>query len=161
MAPAARSTHHGRSTFGGYLRQQYGLGYGRLDLVAKHPRRLAGDTTSGLGMILHAPAMLAAMGLAALAGGLAFAGRRYAPAALTALAIAGALALERLFAGWRAWRRLGEPAALLFPLLHLFRDLAWASAIPAWALRALRRRGRRPAHSMGRPLYSTRDRPHK
>ena len=33
----ARSWHHWREGFLGYCRQQYGLGRGRLDLVAKHP----------------------------------------------------------------------------------------------------------------------------
>ncbi len=36
----------GAKGLSGYLRQQYGFGYGRIDLVAKHPRRFSGDAVS-------------------------------------------------------------------------------------------------------------------
>jgi len=54
ICPEATSTHEWRDNFVGYLRQQYGFGYGRLDLVAKHRRRLTGDDVSRVEMMLHA-----------------------------------------------------------------------------------------------------------
>ena len=58
--PDALSTHHWREEFAEYLRQQFGVGYGRLDVVARHPERVRGDDVSGTVMMLHAPAMLIA-----------------------------------------------------------------------------------------------------
>jgi len=45
----------------GYLRRQYGYGYGRLDLIAKHPTRYGGDDVSGPRM-LHAAGATVALG---------------------------------------------------------------------------------------------------
>ena len=59
--PDALSTHHWREELHrNILRQQFGVGYGRLDVVARHPRRVRGDDVSGTVMMLHAPAMLIA-----------------------------------------------------------------------------------------------------
>src|SRR6185295_17162160 len=43
LCPAARSVHRWREDLAGYLVQQYGFGYGRIDVVAKHPARFGGD----------------------------------------------------------------------------------------------------------------------
>ena len=48
----ARSRHHWRSGLLPYLVQQYGFGYGRLDLVARHRSRFRGDAVSPPGMML-------------------------------------------------------------------------------------------------------------
>lgn len=148
--PAARAVHHWRASLGAYLRQQYGLGYGRLDLVAKHPRHAAGDTVSPAAMMAHAPLMLAALCLAfAWLASLAW-GRPVALAGWLGLAIVAGLALERLAAGMRAAWRHKDAAGLFFVPLHLARDLAWCAAIVVWAGRRLLRRRRRPEDSMGR-----------
>ena len=57
----AISVHRWREGLRRYLRQQFGVGYGRLDLVARHPRRIDGDDVSGTMMMLHGPAMLFAL----------------------------------------------------------------------------------------------------
>lgn len=155
LAREARAVHHWRPTLLGYLRQQYGVGYGRLDLVRKHPRRFAGDSTSGIGMILHAPAALAALGSGALAAAAWALGRPWRGLAAIAAVLVLLLATERAWAGWRAARRSGEAAGLLFPFAHGLRDLAWALALAVWSARRLVRRRSRPADSMGGSLYST------
>src|SRR5260221_594785 len=66
----ATSTHHWREGLLDYARQQYGFGYGRLDLVFKHRHRVAGDNVSRIAMMSHAPLMATAV-LAALAAVLA------------------------------------------------------------------------------------------
>jgi cellulose synthase/poly-beta-1,6-N-acetylglucosamine synthase-like glycosyltransferase len=60
----AQSLHRWREGWIGYLVQQYGFGYGRIDLVAKHPRRVVGDSVSpggpacrSAGMMSHPPLM--------------------------------------------------------------------------------------------------------
>jgi len=128
----AVSVHCWRERAREYLVQQYGVGYGRLDVVAKHPQHLAGDDVSGPGMILHAAGTFAAAvclaiaGLAVLCGGSA--SSLVVAAALLLLALIG----ERVVAGIRAAVQFKDPAALLFAPVHVLRDCAWAMAIAAW-----------------------------
>jgi len=148
--PDATSEHRWREGLGGYVRQQFGFGYGRLDLVARHPERLAGDAVSGPAMMIHAPATLGALG--ALCGAAVAAMADYPSTWLTSLAVLVLLSLaaERLAAGLRAARRHRDAAGLLFAPVHLLRDVAWCAAIAVWALRHLTRGGSRPADSMRR-----------
>jgi glycosyltransferase involved in cell wall biosynthesis len=148
--PDALSTHHWREEFTKYLRQQFGVGYGRLDVVARHPKRIRGDDVSGIVMMAHAPAMLVAwicLAAALLARVAGFAWRSWALAGLGLIAI---LAGERALAGAAAWLRTRDRAALGFPIAHLARDCAWAAAIVIWCARVLTRRHAGPAHSMPR-----------
>ena len=144
----ARSVHHWREGWAGYLRQQYGFGYGRLDLVARHRHRLLGDRVSPAGMMAHPVVM--AVSLALLLASAATAGAGLPAAALAtagALGI-GALAAERSIAGVRAAVRERDAAGLWFPLAHLARDLAWVAALAVWSARRLTGRETRPHHSM-------------
>ena len=145
---AARSTHRWRDGLAGYLIQQYGFGYGRIDLVAKHPRRWGGDAVSPTGMMFHPLVMLAAalsLGAAML---LAQVGRDWQPVAAIALALVLGLACERLLAGARAAKRFGDRTAFVFPVLHLMRDAAWVAAIVTWSARWIARHPGRPHYSM-------------
>jgi glycosyltransferase involved in cell wall biosynthesis len=140
----AESRHHWREGLWPYLVQQYGFGYGRLDLVWRHVRRLGGDAVSPALMMLH-PVLLAAS-LSLMVLGPAFGYTRFA------LIAGGAgmalLALERAIAGIVAARRFRDPAALAFPVYHFARDLAWVAAMACWATRRLSRQPARPGDSM-------------
>ena len=144
----ARSVHRWREGLSGYLVQQYGFGYGRIDLVAKHPGRLAGDAVSPPRMMWHP--LLMSTAIAGLAGALLIAALAgpWRPLAVASVAILVCLALERLLAGVYAARRFRDPVPLVFPLLHLARDLAWVAAIAMWSVRRLSRRPPKPSHSM-------------
>ena len=144
----ARSIHRWRDASWSYLVQQYGFGYGRLDLVAKHRRRLSGDAVSPLGMMLHAPLMTVAVASVGLAVVQAVAGASAMLAAATAAGIVVLLACERLVAGVRVASAAGEPAALGFAPIHLARDLAWVTAIVVWSARRLCGAAPRPSASM-------------
>jgi len=150
----ARSVHRWRDGLVGYLVQQYGFGYGRLDLVAKHPTRVGGDAVSPAAMMAHPIVMAAAMACFAAALAAAVAGSAGGPAGMSRgiAAIGGALvaglALERLAAGIAAARCFRDPAPLLFPLLHLGRDVAWVVAIVLWTVRRIGGRPMKPSHSM-------------
>jgi hypothetical protein len=79
-------------------------------------------------------------------------GPRRVPA-IAAGILAGVLVVERALAGVRAYRGFGDPAALLFPALHLVRDLVWVGAGLTWLYRRMLGRHVRPSHSMRpRPL---------
>ncbi len=148
IRPEARSLHHWRASLGGYLAQQYGFGYGRLDVLARHPRRVAGDAVSPAVMMAHpvvfALSIASAMGAAAMRA----IGGPWLAAALVALVLAGALVAERAWAGVSAARRHRDWAALMFPVVHLARDAAWVAAMTTWTVRRLLRRSGLPAHSM-------------
>ena len=144
----ARSRHRWREGWSGYLTQQYGFGYGRLDVVAAHPARFVGDDVSPLTMMSHP--VLAATAVACVLISMTSTWLRVsgAPFVWAAGLIMLGLAVERAVAGVRAWRRFGDPAALAFPLVHLARDLTWVAAIAAWSSRRLLRRPLTPSASM-------------
>jgi glycosyltransferase involved in cell wall biosynthesis len=137
----ARSIHRWREGVIGYLRQQYGFGYGRADLVSKHPRRLTGDSVSPLGMMAHPIVMTLALALAVV-------GVAWRPAATMGAVLLGLLALERLWAGVRGAVRFRDLTPLWFPVMHLARDLAWVVAMAVWSVRRIAGRRSRPSHSM-------------
>jgi glycosyltransferase involved in cell wall biosynthesis len=146
----ARSVHQWRDGLWPYLRQQYGVGYGRLDLVAKHPGRAGGDDVSGWRMILHVPATLAVLAASTAAALGALAGMPWRPWLLLAAAVAAVLALDRVVAGLEAALRFRDPAGLAFAPIHLLRDLAWTAALLAWSGRRLAGGATRPRQSMRR-----------
>jgi cellulose synthase/poly-beta-1,6-N-acetylglucosamine synthase-like glycosyltransferase len=144
----AEAVHLWRDGVRGYVRQQYGFGYGRLDLIAKHPNRVAGDAVSPWPMMMHAPLMLVAM-LTAMTAFLFFAASGPWPsAAALAAAALGVILIERIIAATRAFVRFRDPAALLMPPVHLLRDFAWACAIVTWTLRRVTGRASSPIHRM-------------
>lgn len=148
--PNARSVHLWREGIVGYLRQQFGYGYGRLDVVRKHPGRFSGDAVSNVAMIAHAPVMFVALTCMGVGGAALLTGFSPAVPLAVALILVSSLAAERTFAGISAWQRFGDRLALAFPMAHLVRDVAWAAAICLWGLRWLVRRSSRPSHSMAR-----------
>ena len=148
FCPAARSVHAWREDARGYFAQQYGVGYGRLDLIAKHPERVAGDDTSGLIMITHAALMLVALASLGAAAFAMLVGTAWRVPALVAGIVILVLGLERVIAGVRAARTFRDWAGLWFAPIHLVRDVAWGTAIGVWTWRRLLRRPARPAYSM-------------
>src|SRR4029079_718347 len=80
----AVSVHCWREGLRGYLRQQFGVGYGRLDVVARNAQRARGDEVSGTIMMLHAPAMTVSLLTFGLSGMIAVAGADWKPPALAA-----------------------------------------------------------------------------
>ena len=150
FCPDAKSTHYWRDSFLGYCRQQYGLGSGRLDLVAKHPRRIAGDSVSPLPMMLHPVLMTVALLSAVVALGLTLVGDAASGwnAGLVSVTLLGLLGVERGAVGIRAALRFRAPEALLFPIVHFVRDLAWVCAIATWVHRRLIGQPPCPEHTM-------------
>jgi hypothetical protein len=148
ISALARSHHRWRDGISGYLRQQYGFGYGRLDLVSRHPRRAAGDDVSPAAMMAHPLVMLAAIGLMLAGAVSAMSGWPARPWLAGGLGLVALLAAERLVFALAAWRRWRDPAALLFPVMHLLRDAAWVWAILRWGARRVAGTQPLPGHSM-------------
>jgi succinoglycan biosynthesis protein ExoA len=150
LCKEARSFHYWPDDLVGYMSAQYGMGYGRIDLVHKHHDHIHGDEVSSPLMMAHAPLMLLALTLLLGTLGLTAFGHGSPRLLVAGAAILGVLALERLGAGVVAWRRFGDAAGLWFPVAHILRDLAWSAAIVAWLLRRMLRVRARPVHSMRR-----------
>lgn len=142
----ARSRHSWRDGLAGYLKQQYGFGYGRLDVVAAHPRRVAGDDVSPPWMM--AQPVLTAAALICIVAALSAPASRSASLLTVGLVLAGAIVAERTVAGIRAWRRFEDPAALAFPAVHMLRNAAWVAAMCVWCCRRVIGRPPTPAASM-------------
>jgi len=148
ICPNARSFHRWRDGVVGYLRQQYGFGYGRIDLVARDRTRARGDAVSPAMMMAHPLILGIALALAATAGTSWLTGHAALPWAWAGALCVAMLAIERTLSAVAAFRRWRDPAALLFPVMHLLRDAAWVGAIAMWSLRRLGGRPSVPAHSM-------------
>lgn len=144
----ARSVHGWRPTLRGYLRQQYGFGYGRLGVLQRHPRYVVGDKVSATLMMMHAPLLALALGSLATAGVLRLAGVSSVLPLTLGGSVLAALIVERLVVGVRAALRFRDPAPLLFPFAHLLRDVAWLAAVAAWSARRLLGHAAHPGHSM-------------
>ncbi len=144
----ARSVHRWREGFAGYLVQQYGFGYGRIDLVAKHPARAGGDSVSPAGMMSHPLVMAGVVAGVTAAGVAALADGPWGLFAVVATTLLLGLLLERLAVGMRTARRFRDWTPLVFPALHLVRDLAWVAAIAVWTARRIARHPAKPSHSM-------------
>jgi hypothetical protein len=88
-------------------------------------------------------------GWTVLCGGLSWLMSRPAmPWSLSAVALIGFLAIERAVAGAVAAWRWRDPAGLLFPVVHLLRDLAWVAAMARWLSRRIAGAPVAPTHSM-------------
>ena len=142
----ARSRHSWRDGLAGYLKQQYGFGYGRLDVVAAHPARVVGDDVSPPWMM--AQPVLTAAALICIVAALSAPASRSASLLTAGLVLTGAIVVERAVAGIRAWRRFKDPAALAFPAVHTLRNVAWVAAMCVWCCRRVMGRPASPAASM-------------
>jgi len=151
----AVSLHRWREDVAGYVRQQYGVGYGRLDLLARHPHRVGGDDVSGALMMAHGPLTFAGIAGLIVAGAAALVGSPWRIIALTSICLLLLLLAERTVAGVAAWRRSGDRSTLAFGAAHFLRDAAWAAAIVVWTVRYLRRGASSPANSMPRRQDTT------
>lgn len=148
----AVSVHRWRDDARGYMRQQFGVGYGRLDILVRHPHRAAGDDVSGLMMMAHGPLMGCALLFFIGAGIAAILGASSTIPLAIALGILMTLFTERTWAGLSAWRRSNDATALTFCIVHLLRDVAWVAALALWSARRVARASTSPRHSMHRGL---------
>jgi hypothetical protein len=144
----AESIHHWRLGAVGYARQQYGFGYGRLNVLMRHPRRAGGDSVSNITMMLQAPITAAALASGAVAAIASSADRATWTAAAVALALGATLTIERLLAGLRAAILFRDPAGLWFAPVHGVRNVAWVAALVVWIGRVVAGVPCQPAHSM-------------
>lgn len=124
--------HYWKADLTTYIRQQYRSAYGRMQLVRKHPERMAGDSVSGLRMILQVPFTLLAV-LCLIAGALFLAAWGRTELLVAGLICAGLLLIDRLIFSWGVLRKQKDPAVLLMPVVHLLRNAVWGYALVRWS----------------------------
>lgn len=135
----AKCDHYWKADLASYVRQQYRSAVGRLQLIRKHRERIAGDSVSGLRMILQVPATLATM-VCLGAGALLPASSATAPLLAAGLAGLTCLLFDRLLFALSVVRKQGDPTALLLPAVHLLRNVVWTIALLRWLPENLARR---------------------
>jgi cellulose synthase/poly-beta-1,6-N-acetylglucosamine synthase-like glycosyltransferase len=150
----ARSHRRRHDDFAAYLREQYCVGYGRLELVHKHPWRFNGDCVSPAVMMWHPVLMAASIVMLLASGACAVFGWSWQPYFALSATLIGLLFLERVAASGRALSRFGDAASLTFPVLHLARDLVWVAAIAVWTKRWIAGPETLPSHSVGSAAQS-------
>jgi GT2 family glycosyltransferase len=125
--------HYWKADLVTYIRQQYRSAFGRMQLVRKHPERMAGDSVSGLRMILQVPLTLL-MVLCLAAGVLSAAAFGRSELLVAGLLCLGLILIDRVLFAWGVLRKQKDPAALLMPLVHLLRNVVWGFALVRWGI---------------------------
>ncbi len=125
--------HYWKADFAGYVRQQYRSAYGRMQLISKHTGKIAGDSVSGLRMILQVP--LTMLFFALLVASLAAAaltdlGSLVLSAGFLVLVV---LFLDRFLFAVAIVKKQKDATAFLLPFLHLVRNSVWCWALVRWA----------------------------
>jgi cellulose synthase/poly-beta-1,6-N-acetylglucosamine synthase-like glycosyltransferase len=123
--------HYWKADLLTYIRQQYRSAYGRMQLVRKHPERMAGDSVSGLRMILQVPFTLLAV-LCLVVGALSAAIIGRSEFLVAGLICLGLMLIDRLVFSWRVLLKQKDAAVLLMPFVHLLRNAVWGWALVRW-----------------------------
>lgn len=126
--------HFWKADFAGYMKQQYRSAYGRMQLIRKHTDRVAGDSVSGLRMILQAPLTLLVLLFFFVGVALALSPLNvYAPYAIVfALAVLAVIITDRTLFAFGVVMKQRDFTVFLMPLVHLLRNLSWTAALIVW-----------------------------
>ncbi len=127
--------HYWKSSFWGYIKQQFRAGYGRLKLLEKHPERLKGDSFSGLRMMLQVPLTFTILFLYILLALLSTKNMipyqmLYIPTFLIVL-----LLIERYQFAFKVFQKQKDIVAFFIPPVHLLRNISWCAAVVMWFLK--------------------------
>lgn len=122
--------HYWKADLKDYIKQQYRSAYGRMQLVRKHTEKIAGDSVSGLRMIMQVPFTLLFflslfVGVAALFSGKS----RYL---FPPFVIFAAIFIERFIFAVAVFRKQRDVAAVFMPFVHLLRNAVWTWAFLRW-----------------------------
>jgi cellulose synthase/poly-beta-1,6-N-acetylglucosamine synthase-like glycosyltransferase len=118
--------HHWKESFRGYLRQQFNVAYGRMQIISRHPTKKAGDKVSGFFMLIQAPLTLLFFIFIALQTLQSYSFFRYSYiAALSTLLL---LFLMQLPQAVRLLFFKKDASMLLMPFFNMVRNLMWLVA---------------------------------
>lgn len=125
--------HFWKADFKGYVKQQFNSAFGRLQLIRKHPARAAGDSVSGLRMILQVPLTVLFFLLAACAVIIFFlsSGGFFYPLS-AAFFVLGIILIDRLAFAAGIFKKQKDPSCFLLPFVHIIRNIVWCWAVLSW-----------------------------
>ncbi|MBI5049156.1 MAG: glycosyltransferase [Deltaproteobacteria bacterium] len=130
--------HYWKADFKGYIKQQYHSAYGRMQLIQKHRERIAGDSVSGIRMIMQAPLTLLCFILFVATACLPFTAYAYIGGYFLfgAFGILGLILTDRFVFAVGVFRKQKDPTSLFLPLVHLLRNVVWCWAMLKWSLKS-------------------------
>jgi len=128
--------HYWKGDLSSYVKQQYRSAYGRMQLINKHKDKIAGDSVSGLRMILQVPLLLLVIGLAGAGALLSVFGMSGKLPFVFAAAVLALMVLDRLSFAISIMRKQRDPRVLLLPFVHVLRNGVWCLAMARWIVGA-------------------------
>ena len=128
--------HYWKADLASYIKQQYRSAYGRMQLIRKHTDHIAGDSVSGLRMMVQPPlTLLAAMLLTvSIILKLIDAETLACYSLIGAAAVVGLILIDRITFAIPIIRKQRDPSVLLLPFVHLLRNIIWTWAAIIWVL---------------------------
>jgi peptidoglycan-N-acetylglucosamine deacetylase len=127
--------HYWKESFCGYLRQQFNVAYGRLQLIAKHPHKKTGDRVSGFFMFMQVP--LTWLFLALLLSELLYKYWYFRYSYVAAAAVLVLLLLMQLPQSLRLLLFKKDASMLLLPFFNLARNFMWFVALVVYYAKKL------------------------
>lgn len=125
--------HYWKADLTSYMRQQYNSAYGRMQLIQKHKQRIAGDSVSGLRMILQVPLtllffilfFLGLISLSYICGRYIF---------LASLGVLGIMLIDRFLFAVGIFIKQRDLSVVFLPFAHLLRNMVWSWAFLNWGI---------------------------
>ena len=122
--------HYWKADLKDYIKQQYRSAYGRMQLIQKHKERVAGDSVSGLRMILQVPlTLLFFLSLFAGVTALFLDESRYLFLPFVILTL---IFIERFTFSIGVFKKQKDVVAFFMPFVHLLRNVVWTWAFLMW-----------------------------
>jgi len=135
--------HHWKESFRGYLRQQFNVAYGRLQILSRHPEKKGGDKVSGFFLFLQVPLTLLFFLFLLIQffswafGYFDYFYFRYSY--ISALAILALLFLMQLPQALRLLAFKKDASMLLMPFFNIARNFMWLVALFVYYFRKMLR----------------------
>ena len=125
--------HYWKADLSSYIKQQYWSAYGRMQLLQKHKERIAGDSVSGLRMILQVPLTLLFFILFFLGFiSLSYIRGRYI--FLASLGVLGIMLIDRFLFAVGIFIKQRDLSVVFLPFVHLLRNVVWSWAFLKWGM---------------------------
>jgi cellulose synthase/poly-beta-1,6-N-acetylglucosamine synthase-like glycosyltransferase len=119
--------HYWKESFSGYLRQQFNVAYGRLQLIAKHPKKKTGDKVSGFFLFMQVPLTL--LFFFFIASQLLYSYWYFGYSYIAAAMVLILLLLMQLPQSLRLLFFKRDASMLLLPFFNLTRNFMWLVAL--------------------------------
>ncbi len=128
--------HYWKADLKSYIKQQYLSAYGRMQLIQKHKEKIAGDSVSGLRMILQVPLTLLFFLFLILGISFLFVVPHVGKyLVFAALGTSGVMLIDRFAFAFGIIRKQKDPSVFFLPFAHLLRNIVWCWAFLRWGLK--------------------------